>query len=241
MGTLDTGLVLLVMAVSALIQSSLGIGFAMFAAAALSFFVDPVTSAALVSVAVTALGIDLSLRMRKSIRYRIAVPPLISMMCGKIAGVVTLMHVDGDTVRWGLGVTLILFSAYFCFLSGKVKIRPSPAKGFVLGLLAGFLGGIYNLTGPFAAIYFYSATEDKYEYSASMNFAFLPSAVVGLIAHIAYGNLYRGMLPVYVLSCAAVVVGVGVGLRLLAGINRKQLSTCLYIFMAVMGCVILLQ
>ena len=225
----------LIVFISSIIQSSTGIGFAIFATATLAFFLDAITSAALISVSAVVFGAVLSFRMRKHINFAVTIPAMVAMAIARVAGIVILMNIDEDISRLILGVILILFAVYFCFFSNKVKIKPTPIKGFVLGLLAGFLGGMYSMTGPFAAIYFYSALEDKHEYAASMNLAFLPSAVIGFIVHCLYGNITSAMLPACVFSCAAILAGTSIGLVILDKINKKQLSNILYVYMAVAG------
>lgn len=236
----QTAAIIVIVFISTVIQSATGIGFAIFATATLAFFLDSVTSAALISAAAVVFGTVLSLRLRKHINFAVTVPAMIAMTIARVLGIVLLMHMDAKVSRAILGVILILFAAYFYFLGNKVKIKPTPAKGFALGLLAGLVGGVYNITGPFAAIYFYSALEDKYEYAASMNVAFLPSAVVGFVVHCLYGNITAELLPVCAFSCVAILGGAAVGLVILERINKKQLSNLLYMYMALVGCFILL-
>ena len=112
-----------------------------------------------------------------------AMPAANGMLLGKVIGVVALMSFQIDWVKRLLGFVLIAFLIYFLFFEARFRITPSPAKGFGLGILSGILGGLYNLVGPFVAIYFFPCTDDKYVYSASMNFAFLPAAALGLVMH----------------------------------------------------------
>lgn len=237
---LKTVLITVIIAVSALIQSSLGIGFAMFAEPTISVLLrDPVTTAAVVSIGIAAMNLQHSIETRRHINMKMALPPMLGVTVGKILGIAALMRVDTSAAMTGLGILLIVFAAYFCFFGNRVRIRPTLFKGVIFGLAAGFLGGMFNLTGPMAAIYFYSATEDRFEYNASLNFAFLPSALIGLGMHIAYGNLNAEMLPIGVCALIASFFGVKYGLRILNKIDRGQLSKILYIYMTVMGVVLL--
>ena len=236
----QTAVICLTLFLSSVIQSSIGIGFAMLASAVFSFLLSPTASSALIGYAAVVLGTAISVRMRKYINVRVSLPPMIGMIIARILGIVTLMHMDAKTADMVLGMILLVFSLYFWRFSGKVRIQATPWKGFVLGLLAGYLGGMFGLTGPFAAVYFYSTLTDTREYAACMNFTFVPSAIVGLIIHLCYGNIPAAVIPTYLLSSVAVVAGMPIGLRYLNRLNHEQLAKAIYLFMAVMGIAILI-
>ena len=239
MSSWTTLVVCLVIAASSFVQSSIGIGYAMLATAVLDLILHPAVSAAIIGFCAVVLGLAYSVRMFRHIKFRICLPPMLGMMASRALGVVTLMHMEAATATDILGFILIAFALYFWLFSGRVRIKPAPWKGFVLGILAGYLGGIYGLTGPFAAIYFYSVLDDNREYAACMNFSFLPSGVLGLIMHIYYGNITVEMLPTYALSGLAVLIGVGVGVKFVNKLNYRHLARAIYLFMAAMGIVIL--
>ena len=223
---------------SAMVQASVGMGYAMLAACVLALVMEPVPAAALVSVAVVILGIYIPFKFRKHINWNLTITPIIGLLAGKALGVEILMRTDAQALTRLLGIVLVIFSAYFYFFGERVKIRPTPAKGLVLGILAGILGGMYNMAGPFMHIYFYSAAKDKYEYSASMNFAFLPSAALGLFMHIAYGNFTETIAIYSTISALAVIAGLYVGVRIFERLNAELLKKCLYVYMALMGLII---
>ncbi len=235
----QTAAICLTLFLSSVIQSSIGIGFAMLASAVFSFLLSPTASSALIGYAAVVLGIAVSIRMRQYINVRVSLPPMIGMIIARILGIITLMHIEEKTADMILGVILLVFSVYFWRFSMKVKICAKPWKGFVLGLLAGYLGGMYGLTGPFAAVYFYSALEDTKEYAACMNFTFVPSAFIGLIIHICYGNITADLVPNYLLSSLAVLVGMPIEIHFLNRLNHEQLAKSIYLFMAVVGFAIL--
>lgn len=222
---------------SAVIQASLGIGFAMLAAAALPFFMPLVESTAIVSIAVSVMGIYLTWKIRKHINYKAAWPAVIGLIIGKALGIVILMHFSGDGLKRGLGCVLIAFVAFFILQKkGKCgQIKASPWKGLALGVLAGILGGMYNLAGPFMLIYFLAACPDKYEYSASMNFAFTPAALIGSVMHGFYGNITPLVATLSAFNTVTIVLGILTGLLIFKKINRELIEKCLYTLMIVMG------
>ncbi len=233
-----TGLIVLSAVISfaaAYVHCSVGLGFGVLATATMTLFFSPVETAAVLSLAITVLGVVMVARLWKHIDWRLAMPPATGMLIGKVIGVVALMNLQISWVKRLLGFVLIAFFIYFLFFEERFRITPSPSKGFGLGILSGILGGLYNLAGPFVAIYFFPSTDDKYVYSASMNFAFLPAAALGLVMHCFYGNMTPQLWVTGGISSVAVVAGVFAGLATFKLLDRKWLQRILYTYMALMG------
>lgn len=227
------------MLLSATIQSAIGIGYAMLASAVFAFIMAPTASAALIGYAAVVLGIYYSIRMRSHIKLKICIPPMLGMMVSRALGILTLMQMEPANANLVLGIVLLAFSAYFWLFSSKVRINPTPAKGFLLGLCAGYLGGMYGLTGPFSAVYFFSVLDDNRDFTACTNFAFLPSGIIGLIVHICCGNLTMQMMPECIVSTIAILAGIGIGIKLLGKLDYAKTAKAIYSFMAGMGITIL--
>lgn len=219
---------------SAVIQSSLGLGFAMLSSAVLPLFLPMVESTVLISIAVTVLGFYLTWKVRRYINYKVAFPAVAGLLIGKALGVMMLMHIHNDVLKRFLGFVLLSFAVFFV-VGKELRIRPTVWKGLFLGILAGILGGLYNLAGPFLVIYFLSTCPDKYEYSASMNFSFAPASLLGTVMHYFYGNITQPILYLSIFNVAAVVAGILTGLSIFKHIDRKRMEKCLYILMGVMG------
>ena len=217
------------------VHSAIGLGFGMLATATMTLYLSPVYTAAVLSLCITVLGVIMVVRLWGSIDWKLAMPPAIGMLLGKVFGVVALMRLQTGSLKRMLGVVLIAFFVYFLFFEARFRIKPTPAKGFGLGILSGILGGLYNLAGPFVAIYFFPSTCDKYVYSASMNFAFLPAAVLGLLLHWWYGNLTPALWATGGLCSIAVAGGVFAGLATFRLFNRALLQRILYAYMALIG------
>ena len=220
---------------AAYVHCAIGLGFGILATATMTLFFSPVQTAAVLSLAITVLGVIMVARLWRYIDWRMAMPAATGMLFGKVIGVVALMSFQVGWVKRLLGFVLIAFFIYFLFFEERFRITPSPAKGFGLGILSGILGGLYNLAGPFVAIYFFPCTDDKYVYSASMNFAFLPAAVLGLVMHCFYGNMTRQLWMIGGFSAIAVAAGVIAGLATFRLLDRKRLQKILYTYMALMG------
>ena len=101
--------------------------------------------------------------------------------------------------------------------------------------MAGFVGGLYNISGPFLAIYYFPLLKDKNTYYATLNAAFVPAVIVGSITHIAVGNLTVANIPLIVACLISSALGTLLGVKLFLRIDRTLVAKCLYGYTAAMG------
>lgn len=224
---------------SAFVHATTGIGFAMLAMSLFAFYMTGVQSASVVCCCCLVLVLYMTWKLRRHINYRIMWPPMIGLLIGKMGGVVLLMYIDPGALRVVLGLTFVLIALYFMFQQ-KLRIRPSVWKGLLIGVIAGVMGGLYNLSGAVVAIYFFSACEDINEYSGSMNMAFIPSEVGGIGMHLYYGNITADVAKAFGWCFLAIFAGIYLGIIVFQKMNRRLIAKLLYGYMAIMGIVIAL-
>lgn len=220
---------------SAYIHTTSGMGFAMLFTVITGFYMEPVQSAVTGCFCIMVLMAVIDARLIRHVNWAITWPPAAGMLVGKLLGVALLMNISGDTFKRALGIFLIAMSIYFFFLQDRIHIKPTPAKGLFLGLLAGIVGGLYNISGPFAAVYFFPACKDKNEYSACMNVSFVPAGTAGCVMHAIYGNVSGGTLGPMGLAMLATVLGAVLGLKSFEKLDRRMVALLLYGYTAVMG------
>ncbi len=220
---------------SAYIHTTSGMGFAMLFTVITSFYMEPVQSAVIGCFCILVLMAVIDAKLIRHVNWAITWPPALGMLVGKLLGVVLLMNISGGTFKRALGIFLIAMSLYFFFLQDRIHIKPTPAKGLVLGLLAGIVGGLYNISGPFAAVYFFPACKDKNEYSACMNVSFVPAGIAGCVIHGLYGNIQRTVMGPMAAAMLATVLGSLLGLRSFEKLNRRTVALLLYGYTAMMG------
>ena len=227
-----------VMMAAAVIQTSLGIGFSMIASPILTLFIPMKTCMAAVSIAAVIVGSYIVLSLRKHLNWKLAIPAAIGLTSGRVLGVQLLMLLgNGALLKHAFGVLLVLFSGYFFFSRkhGGLKIRGTAFMGAALGFAAGILGGLFNAPGPIMAIYFISVCENKYEYTATMNLAFFPSAVAASLTHYAYGNISPELIKLSLINLIAISLGVLLGLIAFKKLKKSTVEVGLNLMLIVMG------
>lgn len=222
------------------IHGAIGLGHGMIAMAVMTLLLPYQASIAIVSSQLLCLVIVFTWSLRRSIDWHAMVVPSIAMSVGKILGIIFLMQIKSDYLRIGLGLFLLLYSISQLIGIKQLQIRGTPMQGALFCFAGGLVGGLFNVAGPLAAIYFQAVyPENVKKYAATMNFAFLPQAIIGPTIHLYYGNFRgEGVWFACLISSIAVMISIKLGMLVLHRINARLLRTFTYIFIAVMGAVI---
>lgn len=220
---------------SAVVHSAAGIGFAMLATAVMSLYLPGASTAGMINLCILLMLLIVLFRFYRCIDWKTLFAPTLGMVIGKVLGILLLSSIENDLLKKLLGLVLVLFAIYFFFMGDKIQIRPTNGKGLALGLVAGFVGGLYNISGPFLAIYYFPLLKDKNTYYATLNAAFIPAVIAGSITHIAVGNLTAESIPLIASCLVSVAAGTAVGVKLFLRINRDLIARCLYGYTAAMG------
>ena len=222
------------------VHGAVGLGYGMIAMGVMSFFVPYSNCAAIVSLQLTLLTLQIAFTLRKNIDWRLVLVPMTVMSGGKILGVIVLMNLTGNIMKILLGLMLIIFSLNGLFVKNeKLIIKGNTADSVIFPFVGGLFGGMFNVSGPAAALYFQAACKgDTKKYSACLNFTFVPSAVVGTIMHVIYGNYSRIAITAGGLSLVAVIVGVYLGIKVFVKINYERLKKITFAYIGLMGIMI---
>ena len=240
MDTLSVFLIILMCFAGSLVQAACGFGFAVVVMGVLSSLLPSYGEAAgLANLLMLVVCVYIALRLRKRIRWRVILWPLITCLPVSFC-MVRLIAVDpSGLVRKLLGAALILLAAYFIFLKGRMSIRQTPAAGLALGVASGVLGGLFCMGGVPMALYLFSM-EEKEEYLATIQAFFAVMAVYSAVLHGVSGFLSGTVLRLFLYCLPVVALGTFLGKRFFARADHKTLERVIYGFMLLSGVFLLL-
>jgi hypothetical protein len=229
-------LVFTVVFVSSFIHSSVGFGFSILTMTILPMFVSLIPSAMIVKASMLVTTTVMAIKLYKHINFRFIILPTIFLMIGNTIGFYLLMNLRTEVLKVILGIVLVGLGLFNVLFKKTFKIKKSVFADIFFGLLAGIIGGLFNLAGVVLVIYFFNVIEDKLEYAASMQAAFSITATYGVILHVANGNFTDPKI-VYLtgLSIITVLLGSYLGLKVLRKISKEVIGIVSYVYMIVMG------
>jgi uncharacterized membrane protein YfcA len=140
-----------------------------------------------------------------------------------------------------LGLFLVLVALYLLFIAKRISIKPSFGKAITAGSISGFFGGIFNIEGPPLVVYYLFAGKDKYEYNATIQFTFFTAALFRTILNVSNGNISSDIWLSLAAGISGLLAGIMPGIYIFRKINTSKLNSIIYISIAVIGILIIIQ
>ena len=226
---------------SSLVQSSLGIGYAVLYMTIVPYFIEYKLALAMMFLQYIVVLAFALMSMREKMNFRMALPCIIGNTVGIAAGILLLTSIDAGFVVKLLGVVLILSALYFFMVQGRWRLKPTFSKGLGLGGFSGILAGLFGIGGPPLSIYLINATDDLREYLATIQLTYVLGTVVGLFLHAAVGHYPPVVAGATLISFVPVFAGCLLSFWLLKRLDKRKFSKFLYSFMVLMGLVLVVK
>jgi len=221
--------------IGSLVQASTGFGYAIVCMALWPLILPFRVASVMEIITAFVMVIYLAVKLRKHINYKMLIFPFIASIVTSVVGVFTLMANTETLMRRIFGIGLILLSIYFIFFSEKIKVKPTPRNGLLAGAISGFFGGLLSVGGPPMVAYFISVTDDKLEYSATLQSYFVLTGISTFAIHLFMGNVTLEVLKFSGFALIGLAVGTLVGFYLFEKLTTTLLKKLICVFMVVFG------
>jgi uncharacterized membrane protein YfcA len=152
-------------------------------------------------------------KLRQTLNWRTVAPFVIGGVIGVPLGAVLLTYLDPSHVRLGVGVLLVIYSAY-----GLVKPAFKPRQAGVatdggIGLLNGVLGGLTGLPGFIITVWCQMRGWSKDEQRAVFQPVILTGMLMIAISLSVAGAITAETLELYAFGLPALLAGLWVGFK----------------------------
>lgn len=176
----------------------------------------------------------------KAIDLRRLWPMLLAGLIGVPAGTLLLAHANPTHFKLGMGIVLVVFSAFMLHGSYKTRLTwGGRAADGVIGFFGGILGGLAGLSGPlptmWAALRGWGKDERRGVFQA-FNSTILIAAIV---THAASGFLTWEFGKLLLVALPGTLVGAWLGLRTYRRLTDIQFNKVVYYLLASSGVTLL--
>ncbi len=219
------------------LQSIIGFGFGIIAMLLFSLFFEYMPYAAAVSMLVTLAG---SIWMLRGGRWRKAnLKKMLPVICtyfvvmpfaNKLS-----MIIPKSYFGIALAAVLIALAVLNIFFEGKVRLTATLVTGIGIGVLAGVLGGMFNMSGSAAVFYCLVAFDNKEEYMSSIQAYYLVTNIYGVAVRAMNGLLTSQVMFWGAAGIAGMVAGMALGSIVFGKITFPSLRKWVYGFIGVSG------
>lgn len=237
----DLPLLMGIFMVASAIQGAAGVGFGLFAVAALSLMAPLAQSTPILAIVNMPVVLYVFARLwRHTIWSRLA-PIITGLLLGVPVGIFLLVKLPDELMLRTLGIILVLAAANIIRPRREATPRPeSSGPASILGRLAvglstGALAGAYNVGGPPIIAYVYSHPWTKEQRVATMQAVFVVSLAVRIIAMATAGMYTREALLISAACLPASVVGMVLGYAVFTRIPTRWLEIAAATFLVISG------
>ena len=236
MNLIDLLFVVLILGAASFLQSATGFGFALVCLATLPLVIPVEEGIALVTVFNLVITSAIFLANRTAFSFQKAVPLIFGGLLGIPIGYYGLRAMEETWIIRVLGVLLILI-ALSELLKGRILPRLHlPEKSAIpVGLLAGILGGAFNVGGPPIVVYSYSQGWSKSQSIAMMQSAFLVMGLSRLGLMFGGGDCSARIFQMVLWATLPALGAVWLGKKTLDGFPQEKLKQLVFVLILGLG------
>ncbi|MGZ5425156.1 MAG: sulfite exporter TauE/SafE family protein [Candidatus Aminicenantales bacterium] len=234
-------LVAAVIFVAALVRSALGFGDAVVAMPLLAMALGVRTATPLVAFVGPTISILILAQDWRKVEFKSAGRLIVATLLGIPVGIYGLARLPETPLKIALGVIILLYGV-FGVVKPETRLKRERAHfPWLVGWFAGILGGAYNTNGPPIVAYGMLRGWPPESFRATLQGYFLPTGLAILAGHGLAGLWTETVLRSYLYSLPAIVIGVFLGGLLNKKLARGMFTKLVYVSLAVMGALMLLN
>jgi uncharacterized membrane protein YfcA len=196
---------------AAFVRSALGFGDAVIAMPLLVALLGLRTATPLVAFMGPTIALLILARHWRKGDWKVSARLVGSSFAGIPIGIYLLTRLPEGPLKIALGLIILLYGL-FGLLRPGLRIRnervPLP---YLVGFMAGILGGAYNTNGPLVVIYGRLKGWPPERFRATLQAYFLPAGIFILLGHGAAGLWTGEVIRLYLWALPALVLGVWAG------------------------------
>ncbi len=220
--------------VGAVIRGFTGFGFGIAATPLLVLLFPPAEIVPPILILQVLAGIQIYLRTRGHIDWKLLLPALIGALAGIPLGSLVLDLLDSDTMRLIIGISVLLAATLLA--SGfRFKVRPPSWLSGGLGIVAGIGSGAAGIPGPPVIVLFLSSPVSLTIGRASLSAFFLCVATASSASAAWRGLLTLNSIVLGALLMAPMLIGNHFGDKLFAKVNEKTFRRVALLLLFVIG------
>lgn len=153
--------------VCAMVQGSLGFGFALIAVPLMAIMASPKLVVPTMMILGTASSLYLTYLNRHAVDLRRVWPLLLGAGLGVPVGIYLLLELDENILRLYVGVVVTIF-AILLLIGVNYRVRAELRVSVLIGFASGVLGGSISIAGPPVVLFFSNQRISRDTYRATI-------------------------------------------------------------------------
>lgn len=232
------GILFLMMTAAGIVQAITGMGYGMLCMSVLTFFFPYIPIMLALKILTMSFAVPVLLYQRDKIQWNILLPPVLFSIPGYYLSAWMLRCVQERELKIFLGVLVVGMALFNLLLKKSVRMRATPCKGAVFGLITGFFAASTSIAGPPMAVYYLntsSLAEDKDRYYATTIMTFLLISLYQFVLTGVGGGIPTDTWRYILIGLIPTQFGIWVGKRILAGVDASMMRRLACLVMIAAG------
>ncbi|MCX8124558.1 MAG: sulfite exporter TauE/SafE family protein [Spirochaetes bacterium] len=226
--------------ISALVQAITSFGSALVSMSLLPFlfpmnFVTPLV--AMNGTCITALNF---FRLHQHFDPKKIKPLIIGAIPGIPTGIYLLVNLPENIIKTTLAIVIIGYALY-SLVTLRSEFTINHKAGYILGFIAGCLGGAFNTDGPPVVIYITSQSWSKDEMNISLTSYFLFSGLTLVTMHTIGGLITKQVAVSFITLLPAIFLGVFTGSIIYNNINHEMFKKIVLLLLILVAIALIIQ
>lgn len=230
-----------VLFVAAVVRSALGFGDAVVAMPVLAMILGLRTATPLVAFVGPTISLLILAGNWRKVEFKTAGRLIVATLVGIPFGVYGLSRLPETPLKIALGAIILAYG--IIGLAERLKRIANEPKRFpwIVGWIAGVLGGAYNTNGPPVVAYGLLHGWPPESFRATLQGYFLPTGLAIVAGHGLGGLWTPTVFRTYLFALPGIVLGVVLGGLLNKRISHELFTKLVYASLALMGAAMLLR
>ncbi|KGA99189.1 hypothetical protein AJ85_13365 [Alkalihalobacillus alcalophilus ATCC 27647 = CGMCC 1.3604] len=229
-------MIFMIVFVGSFIQGVSGFGFGLIAMGLLPYLFTLKDSTLLVMALTVFLTLRILISHYRALDLKGLMLILMAAIVGRVGGFFVLTNFgELDILKSWLGFVLLAMVVYMLLNKKPQKVNQQPSKilTVTLGVVGGFVGGVFAVGGPFFVFYFLMVYADKLKYNANLQAVFFVTSILTVTAHGFNGDFHSSFFVYFAVGLVAVLLGVSLGIR---SFSKLPANTIRYVAMIIVAC-----
>lgn len=226
---------------SSLTRASLGFGDALVAMPLLALVIDMTVATPLVALFAPLISLLILARHWQKADLRAALRLIAATWAGIPLGLYFLIHLPENYTKTLLGGVILAYGIYNLLRPRLAVISARPLIAWLVGFIAGILGGAYNTNGPPVVIYGRLRGWPPEDFRATLQGYFLPTGLFIALGHGAAGLWSADVLRLFLYNLPFVLLAIYLGGQINRAIPPGKFDRAVYVALVVMGAMLVVK
>ena len=227
-------LVIAVLFAGTLVRATLGFGNALVTMPVLALMIGLPAATPLVALVASVSTLTILAANWRHVHLASAWRLVAASMLGIPLGLYCLKGLPPWPMQLALGVVVFGFASYSLIQPRLPRVKDGPLA-YVLGFVAGVLGGAYNTNGPPVVIYGTLRGWDPRQFRATLQGYFLPTNLLIIAGHGAAGLWTTDVLWTFLLALPTTLLAVAIGSYLNRRVPKRRFTMLVHVFLLLIG------